>query len=303
MKTHFRNFAFVTALVAFLVVQNSAFAQNPFSFNQTSTNGDVVMTWNKNTPESEMKDDIKALSDLGITIKYSGVKRNTAKEITAIKVEYSDRKGNKGKMELENITAIAPIKFFKQGETLGFGEPTNGTDVFGGNSMLNGFAGAEEMLKQFQFNGTDGNSKSFNFSFPNDGGSMGKIKSQIRIQKDGKKPLVIEDGEVIEGGDDYTLEEIEKIKSENKIDNSGVFGDSFENKEFDFTSPNGLENFKKQFEKMNSTLGDSKLDKETETTKEELQKAKEEMLKAKEELEKARKELEKSRTNTKIKKA
>jgi hypothetical protein len=277
--------------------------QNPFTWNQANNSDDIVMTWNKNTPESEMKDDIKALGEKGITIKYSGVKRNSKDEITAIKVEYSDRKGNKGKMELDNANPIATIKFFKQGDTIGFGEPSNGNNFFGGNPMMNGFAGAEELMKQFKFNGTDGDSKSFSFSFPNDGESIGKSKSRIQIQKDGKKPLVIENGEVIEGAEDYSPEEIEEIKKNHKFEFSDGFGDNLGEKQFDFRNAEGLENFKKQMEEMKSSFGSSKENQDLEKTKEEMQKAKEEMVKAKEELEKARKELEKSKTVTKTKKA
>ena len=303
MKTQFRNFAFVLpALVAFLFNQNVALAQqNPFTWNNQANSDDIVMTWNKNTPESEMKDDIKALGEKGITIKYSGLKRNSKEEITAIKVEYSDRKGNKGKLELDNANPIATIKFFKQGDTVGFGEPSNGNDFFAGNPMMNGFAGADELMKQFKFNGNDGNSQSFSFSFPNDQEGMSKSKSRIQIQKDGRKPLVIEDGEVIEGADDYSTEEIEEIKKNHKFEFSDGFGNNLGEKQFDFRNAEGLENFKKQMEEMKSSFGGSS--KDLDNTKEEMLKAKEEMIKAKEELEKARKELEKSKTATKTKKA
>ena len=305
MKTHFRNFAFVTALVTFLLVQNAAFAQNSFSFNQTNNSDDVVMTWNKNTPESEMKEDMKALAEKGITIKYSGIKRNGKEEITAIKVEYSDRKGNKGKLELDNQKPITTIKFFKQNDFVGFGEPQNGTDFFGGNPMMNGFAGADDILKQFNLGG-DKNLQSFSFSFPNDGENFSKSKSQLRIQKDGKKPLVIENGDVIEGGDDYTPEEIEEIKKSNKIQFSDGLGSNFDGaKSFDFRNEEGLEKFKKQMDDMKSSFGNFKSDDDNdlEKTKEEMIKAKEEMIKAKEELEKTRKEMEKSKQSFKSRKA
>lgn len=304
MKTQFRNFAFVLpALVAFLFIQNVALAQqNPFSWNNQTNSDDIVMTWNKKTPESEMKDDIKALGEKGITIKYSGVKRNSKDEITAIKVEYSDRKGNKGKMELENANPIATIKFFKEGDTIGFGEPSNGNDFFSGNPMMSGFTNADDLMKRFNFGG-DKNSQSFSFSFPNDGEGMSKSKSRIQIQKDGRKPLVIEDGEVIEGADDYSPEEIDEIKKSNKFEFSDGFGNNHGEKQFDFRSNEGLENFKKQMEEMKSSFGNSKENVDLEKTKEEMQKAKEEMIKAKEELEKARKVLEKSKTTTKTKKA
>jgi hypothetical protein len=300
MRTQFRNFAFVLpALVAFLFNQNVILAQqNPFTWNNQANSDDIVMTWNKNTPESEMKDDIKALAENGITIKYSGVKRNSKEEITAIKVEYSDRKGNKGKMELDNANPIATIKFFKQGDTVGFGEPSNGNDFFAGNPMMGGFVGADDIMKRFNFGG-DKNSQSYSFSFP-ENPNFGDSETRIMIQKDGKKPLVFRNGEVVEGGDDYTPEEIEEIRKNSKIEFSGTPGTNLGEKQFDFRSNEGLENFKKQMEEMKSSFGGSS--KDMDQTKEEMLKAKEEMIKAKEELEKARKELEKSKTATKTKK-
>jgi hypothetical protein len=303
MKTQFRKFAFVLpALVSFLFIQNVALAQqNPFTWNNQANSDDIVMTWNKNTPESEMKDDIKALGEKGITIKYSGVKRNSKEEITAIKVEYSDRKGNKGKMELDNANPIATIKFFKQGDTVGFGEPSNGNDFFAGNPMMGGFAGADDIMKRFNFGG-DKNSQSYSFSFP-ENPNFSDSETRIMIQKEGKKPLVFRNGEVVEGGDDYTPEEIEEIRKSSKIEFSGKSGDGLFDKQFDFRSQEGLENFKKQMDEMKSSFGSSKENSDLEKTKEEMQKAKEEMVKAKEELEKARKEIEKSKTTTKTKKS
>jgi len=300
MRSQFRNFAVVLpSLVALLFIQNVAVAQqNPFTLDNQANSDDIVMTWNKNTPESEMKDDSKALGELGITIKYSGVKRNTKDEITAIKVEYSDRKGNKGKIELENANPIATIKFFKQGETVGFGEPSNGKDFFAGNPMVNGFGGAEDMMKRFNF-GDDKNSQSYSFSFP-ENPNLGDSETRIMIQKEGKKPLVFRNGEVVEGGDDYTPEEIEEIRKSSKIEFSGSEGNNFGENQFDFRNKEGLENFKKQMEEMKSSFGGSS--KDLDKTKEEMLKAKEEMMKAKDELEKARKELEKTKTTTKTKK-
>lgn len=299
MKTQFRNFALLLpALVAFLFSSNAVVAQEkPYTlYNQTNSD-DVVMTWNKSTPDSEMKDDVKALGELGITIKYSGVKRNANAEITAIKVEYSDRKGNKGKLELDNANPIATIKFFKQGETIGFGESSNGNDFFAGNPMMGGFAGADDLIKRFNFGG-DKNGQSFSFS---DDLKFGDAETRIMIQKDGKKPLVFKNGEVVEGGDDYTPEEIEEIRKSSKIEFSGKSEDGLFDKQYDFRSPEGLQNFKKQMDEMKSSFGTTKME-DLDKTKEEMLKAKEEMIKAKEELEKARKEIEKSKTTTKTKK-
>lgn len=300
----------VIALLLLITASSMSFAQDKKQFITTTNNGNIVMTWNKDTPESEMKDDVKALSNNGITIKYSNVKRNVKNEITGLKVEYSDRKGNKGKMELENTAPIGTIKFFKQGETLGFGEPANGNDYLAGTSTLNGFPGAENLMKQFKFNGSGDESKSLSFNFP-DTMSFGDTLTRIQIQKEGKKPLVIENGEVVEGGDDYTPEEIEKIKNENKIEGLGLNENNRLNKEFDFRNQNGLDNFKKKMDEMKiemekkfsnkSELEENKL--EFDKTKEDMLKAKEEMNKAKEELEQAKKDLEKAKSAIKTRKA
>jgi hypothetical protein len=297
------KFSFVLAVT--LLFQTKSIAQSD-KFTLTDDNihkDDIVMTWNKNTPESEMKDDIKALSERGITIKYSNVKRNSNDEITAIKVDYSDRKGNKGALEYNNQKPIATIKFYKNGEEIGFGEPNSFNTMIAGNDLMNGFNNPQDLMKQFNFGNGDKNSQSFSFSFPNDGESFGQSKSKIMIQKDGKKPLVIEDGKVTEGGEDYTPEEIEKIKSENKVEHFGYNDLGGSNKEFDFRNAEGLENFKKQMQEMKSSFGTSKEDNELEETKKEMLKAKEEMIKAREELEKAKKEVEKSKVKLKTQKA
>ncbi|WP_396166843.1 coiled-coil domain-containing protein [Flavobacterium sp.] len=262
---------------------------------------DIVMTWKKNTPEQEMKDDCKALSEKGITIKYSDIKRNSKEEITGIRVEYSDRKGNKGNLEYDNQKPIGTITFYKNGEEVGFGEPNNSNGI-ASNDFMNGFSNPQELLKQFQLGNDKDNSQSFSFSFPKDGESFGQSKSRIQIQKDGKKPLVIEDGKVIEGGEDYSPEELDKIKSENKVEHFGFSNEDGNSNEFDFRNQEGLDNFKKEMNKlMPNSLDKSKS--EMDSTKEEMLKAKEEMIKAKDELEKARKELEKSKVKVKTQKA
>jgi hypothetical protein len=303
MKTNFRSYLHVfTTVVALLFLQFDANAQERKSFTSIdkSSNDNIIMTWNKSTPESEMKDDIKALAEKGITIKYSNVKRNAKDEIVAIKVEYSDRKGNKGKMELENQNPINTITFFKQDDEIGFGEPSN-SNGFAVNPF-NGFAGGDSFMKQFNL-GNMPDMQSFNFSFP-DGEGNSKSKSKIMIQKDGRKPLVIEDGEVTQGAEDYTPEEIEEIKKSHKVESFGGDGNSFN---FNFNS-DSQDDIKKQFEKLRKMNdSDAKEEnsndaKELEKTKDEMIKAKEEMMKAKEEMEKAKKDLEKAKSSLKVQK-
>lgn len=311
---NFWNYSFAIAFC--LVMQCSLFAQsNKFSLTDKDNHkDDIVMTWNKNTPETEMKEDIKALSEKGITIKYSNVKRNANDEITSIKVDYSDRKGNKGNLEYNNQKPIGVIKFYKNGDEVGFGEPGGSDNRVASNDYFmnrNGFINPQDLMKQFQLGNDDKNSQSFSFSFPNDGESFGQSKSKIMIQKDGKKPLVIEDGKVTEGGDDYSQDEIDKIKNENKIESFSYGNGDLNSKQFDFRKKEGLDDFKKQMEKMQNQLEkinpsdapseDYKSD--FDKTKEDMIKAKEEMIKAKEELEKAKKDLQKNKSKLKVQKA
>lgn len=250
---------------------------------------DVVMTWNKTTPESEMNDDIKALKKYGVTINYADVKRNAKNEITGLKVSYEDEKGNKGELKLNQQSPIATINFYKSGDEIGFGTPPNpgGMESFFFNGAPNG-----KMLQQFGFHDEDGNpsngSFKFNFSDKNKSPKATK-KSKIVIKKPNKQDLIIEDGEVISGAEDYTAEEIEKIKKDAAV-NSDDLGEEDLNAigEFDLRNEKGVQEFKKKIKKMMSS------DASDADEKSELAKAKEEMIKAKEELEKARIALEKA---------
>jgi hypothetical protein len=283
MKTIFNSLARNLFLFAFvLFISNTSFSQrNPFGNSSIINSDDIVMTWNKDTPEQEMKDDIKALSEKGITIKYQDIKRNSKNEITAIKVSYEDRKGNKGNLSYTNVNPINTIVFSKNGDSIGFGENSNSNMGFASN-----FGNIEDILKQFQMQSNQNNSKSQSFQFPGQGQKSGmSIRQEIRTE--GKKPIVIENGKIIEGGDDYTKEQLEEIVKNSK-GNNFIFGKSFDSdKAFDFRNENDLNAFKDKF---GSEFSDDNNSMKTAT--DELKKAKEEMQKAKEELAKARKQLE-----------
>lgn len=305
IKFNLNYFYVVCCLLFHLFTYAQSDKSSPLTSEDTA-NDNIYMTWNATTPETEMKDDIKALADKGITIKYSNVKRNSKDEITAIKVEYKDRKGNSGNMELNNQKPINTIKFYKQGDEVGFGEPSNAYGMLAGNDFFSG--GGQNFMKQFNFGNGGPDAQSFDFTFP-DGENFGKSNSKVIIKKDGKKPLVIENGEVIEGGDDYTKEEIEEIKKNNKVEHFG-FGSNLGENSFDLRNGADMENFKKQMEKMQMDVekmtpnhNDKEAREDFDKTKGEMLKAKEEMLKAKEELEKAKKELDKAKSGMKTRKA
>ena len=300
-----------TLLVAFaLIFQLNVKAQeNKYSGTKDGiSQNNIYMTWNKNTPESEMNDDIKALAEHGVTIKYSNIKRNTENEIIAIKMDYQDQNGNKGSIQVDNQKPINTLKFYKQGDEVGFGEPSI-NDLIASNDFFNNLGNGK--LKQFNFNFNNDSlqTQKFNFNFP-DNQSFGQSKSKIIIKKDGKKPLIIEDGEVIEGKEDYTQEEIEEIKKNNRVE-------EFANgKNFNFNfDTDSMESIEEQMEKMQNRLPNSSRkkikierdyksnDNDLEKTKNEMLKAKDEMLKAKDEMQKAKKELEKAKSSLKTQKA
>ena len=286
---------YLTLALAFTLIVGgsvSIWAQNKkkqdlITINDTSK--DVVMTWNKTTPESEMNDDVKALKKYGVTINYSDVKRNAKNEITGLKVSYEDEKGNRGELKLNQQSPISTISFYKAGSEIGFGTPanSNGMENFFFNGVPNG-----KMLQQFGFHDEDGNPSTDNFQFnfsDNNDAPKSNRKSKIVIKKPNKKDLIIENGEVISGADDYTAEEIEKIKKDSEIASDNI-GNKEVNPlgEFDLRNEKGVQEFKKKIKKIISSD-------ETDTDeKSELAKAKEEMIKAKEELEKARIALEKA---------
>ena len=291
-------------LLAFIFAIANGFSQDkkPFVIKQNDDKGDIIMTWNATTPEQEMKDDIKALGEHGVKIAYENVKRNSKGLITAIKVTYDDRKGNKGSLDMDNQKPINTIKFFKQGENIGFGEPASG-DFLSSANGFSGFSNGQNPMQLFNFSpgSTDENSKSYSYSFSDDNSSA---KSRIFIQKDGKKPLIIEDGEVVEGGDDYTKEELEQIKKDNKAESFSGNSDAFRNMDME----EQMQKMQKQIDEMMSKQSFSKSykkksDSESDSTIDEMKKATEEMKKAKEEMENAKKELQMAKSSLKAQKA
>ncbi len=289
-------------VILFSLAIQLSFAQERKMLFNTDDSG-VVMTWNKDTPETEMQDDIKALrKNNGVTIEYSKVKRNDKNEIISLRIEYKDNDGNSGSQEYDGKNPIDGIRFHKDANGIGFGESQQNIGMAFNNFDFGDLQNQFENRIQMD---TIGSNKSFSFNF-NDENESPKIqkKSKIIIQKDGKKQLVIEDGKVIEGQDDYSKEEIEKIQNENKINEGSL--------NFKFNSDNmDLGNMKEQMEKMQRQLmkimpeidENSKSDTPKSSydapTRDELKKTKDEMLKAKEEMQQAKKELQKAKSELK----
>ena len=301
-----KNIQFAMLFVLMIFTSNIMFSQQKSVEKNNSNNKSVVMTWNKNTPDQEMLDDIKALKqNNNVTIKYSNLKRNPKGEIVAIKIEYKDSDGNTGSQEYNGKNAISQIKFFKTNDKIGFGEPNDNNQLAFNNFDFNDFQKTFGNRIQMDTLMQD------NFDFDP---SVQK-KSKIVIQANGKKPLTIEDGNVIEGGEDYSPEEIAKIKSQHQLE---LKGDGNQKLDFSFNPDSfDMKSLKEQIEKMQSQLmeinpKDNKNEnikelkdlksKDKDTTKDELKQAKEEMIKAKKEMEEARAALEKAKSEIKMRK-
>lgn len=209
--------------------------KNPFESQENNQKDNVYMTWNATTSEQEMNDDLKSLSEYGVLIGYYDVKRNSNSEIIAIKVTYADKNGSKGRIELDNQTPINTIKFFKQGKQVGFGEPSN---AFNDVAMMQKLMADDKVIY-----GLD-----YKINPPNGGTNY---KSRTMIKQDNKAPLVIEDGVVIEGGDDYSKEEIDEIVKESKSNIGG-------NNDFKSFNFKGNQDYSEQLQQIQKQLDELK---------------------------------------------
>ncbi len=301
--------------VALLLFQYSVTAQSKKSVvtKDITTTKDIIMTWNKDTPESEMKDDIQALANQGVTIAYSNLKRNNAGEITSITVTYADETGSKGSMTMENKNPIHSLQFFKQDDAIGFGPPQGG--LGNDNPLISGNEDVQTLIRKYNLHGNglaDDMGKPGNPGMP-ESRSFSQMNSKIIIQQNGKKPLVMEDGKIVEGGDDYTPEELNAIKENNRIEmHSGTADDMmspFQSNSNDFG--NLAEQMKKMQEQMNEMMSKNGLNpdplqvpkNDMDSTKKEMEQAKKELQEAKKEMQEAKKELEKAKSSLKSQKA
>ena len=78
--------------------------------NVTIKISNVTLDIDKNTTTEDLKKDSKFLAERGVKINFKGIKRNTAGEITAIKVVYDNGNGDKGNYQQEKTEGITPFK-------------------------------------------------------------------------------------------------------------------------------------------------------------------------------------------------
>jgi hypothetical protein len=172
----------------------------------------IVVTWNKKTSDDAMNKDIATFAEHGVNVKFDNIKRNNQNEITAIAISYETKKGEKGALSYDNLNAINPIKIYKLPSEMGFGEPV----TFG-----EGLSFSAEVMND------DTLMKKYNLLNKNE--DIG-VTSRTTIQRDGREPLIIENGKVLEGGSDYTMEELNEILS--RKDESILSDSAFKSVEF-----------------------------------------------------------------------
>ena len=74
----------------------------------------------KNSTDSDLKKEAELFkNNSGIEVKFSKIKRNSAGEIIAIKIEYKDKKGHKGNSYTNDSLPISPITIFKTKNAVG----------------------------------------------------------------------------------------------------------------------------------------------------------------------------------------
>lgn len=156
----------------------------------------------KNTSDSELKEKAATMKAEGVTLKFSKVKRNSEGEITGIKVEFKDDKGNKGVNHIDSSEPIHPIFFYKTAESVGFGKPKGQKIISANSSMVvtdNGITipiEADTLISladrdmnfdfNFDFNGTADDIIAFENTAP-----------KMLLKGNGGKPFVMINGKII----------------------------------------------------------------------------------------------------------
>ena len=222
----------IPALLGFvLLFQIKTVAQERALQETKAKQGEVSLVIDKNSSEDELKKEAKRLKEEhGVTLKYSKIKRNANGEITGIKVEYKDKNGNKGVSQVNGKEPIAPIHFFKNGESIGFGRTksiriiANGADMNIGEDLALNILDSLPEIKNFDFNfeapeipesieavEAEEVPKATEMDEVTDVSEVVEMNdkiSKIIVRKNGDKPLVIINGKVIT--DDKTIQETMK---------------------------------------------------------------------------------------------
>ena len=114
----------IPALVAFVILfQVKVIAQEKaaeISEKRTAYAELISFSVDKNSSDAEMKENAETLKkQSGIEVKFSRIKRNSNGEITAIKIDYKDKNGNKGSSVVNSDEPIDTITIFKTKNSVG----------------------------------------------------------------------------------------------------------------------------------------------------------------------------------------
>lgn len=287
---------------------------------QTNPKDEVRLVIDKNTSDADLKRESQRLKEKhGVTLKYSKIKRNNKGEITGIKVEFKDKKGNKGVSEVAGNEPIAPIHFYKNEEAIGFGKPRE-LRVY---ANVPGMKSDDTEAFVFHFDGDSlAEVSDFNFDFdfempeqpefpempempempelPEAFAGHDMDKANILIRKGAQKPLVIINGKVI--SDDIEIEKaIEEAEAKGEFDikietdSNGEDNQVFINGE-DIAKirNNAMKKAQIQIQRMKPEMR-RQMSKSRALVRKEVLRAREEMEKARPERERSRREMELSR--------
>lgn len=284
---------------------------------QTNPREEVRLVIDKNTSDADLKREAQRLKEKhGVTLKYSKIKRNENGEITGIKVEFKDKKGNKGVSQVAGNEPITPIHFYKNEEAIGFGKP-RAMRVY---ANVPGMKTDDKEPFIFHFDGDSlAEVSDFNFDFDfempehpefPDMPEMPELpeafawhdvdKANILIRKGAQKPLVIINGKVI--SDDSEIEKaIEEVEAKGefniKIETDGDGEDKqvfINGEDIAKIRGNAMKNAQIQIQRMRPEMR-QQLSKSRALVRKEMLRAREEMEKARPEMERARREMELSK--------
>jgi len=313
----------IPALIGFVLlfqIKTIAQEKDPTTFAKKSSQRDEVrVVTSKNSTDEEMKHDAAVLKEkYGITLKFSKVKRNSAGEITGIKVEFKDKKGNKGVSQVNSDKPIDPIHFYKNDDGIGFGKPKN--------VRVYASAGNDDRAIEMAIDDSINVVGNFDFDFevpeapeapevpeaPEAYSWNDNNNSNIVIKRSGdKKPMVIVNGKVL--SDDKEIEEaLEKYDAKggysysasagdeeqiiiNGMDIAKIRKDAMENAQIQIkrSMPKMRVQMKKDMERAKIDLRRSSED--LQRSRPEMEQAKAEMEQAKAALEQARAEMEQAK--------
>ena len=302
----------IPALIGFVLlfqIKTIAQEKEPSTFARHSQRDEVRVVTSKNSSDDEMKKDAALLKEkYGITLKFSKVKRNAAGEITGIKVEFKDKKGNKGVSQVNGEKPIQPIHFYKNDEAIGFGTPRS-VRVY-----ANTGGGEEERSFAFNFDDSIPDMSKFNFDIevPDAPESPeapelaelpemaemaaiagGGENSKIIIKKNGKKPIVIINGKLADGSD-LSPKEKEELENSIKMDEDGEDTQIIINgQDMAKIRKDAMKNAQIQIRRMPQIKAQVRRD--MERAREDLERARPEMERAREEIELSRPDIEQAK--------